>query len=979
MNNPDWPYPGARWWKFDFHTHTPASHDYGQGPDQATLQQITPRDWLLDFMQAGIDCVAVTDHNSGEWIDRLQDALQELAQDQPEGYRPLHLFPGVEVTANGGVHVLALFDVDKTSHVVSRLLGAVRYEGDPGETEVAADCSPLEVVEAVVDAGGVPILAHVDGPSGAWALRGSSLGPLLEANGLFSVEVVDQKHAPPDLYRQRKLKWAWVLGSDSHHPETSSSPRFPGSHYTWIKMAQPSLEGLRLALIDGQGFSVRRSDEDAPFDPFALPDHFIESVEVADARYMGRGEPAHLEFNPWLNAMVGGRGTGKSTVVHALRLTMRRRDELNKLDETSPARVTFNDFDRATEDRSKKGGLRKQTNIHLTLMRNGVRHRLHWRHGDDPVRQEAVDHGGDPASNSSSAGDGIRIRDEFSISVQYPRSSDDPAVEEESEDDWIPSAVQTVTPNRFPVRIFSQGQIVALSGENQQPLLQVIDEAAGVAALQTELVEAEDTFYALRARIREIGSRLRGRADLPVERQDVERKLKRFEDAGHTAVLSAYQRRSRQRREADRQLDVAINAATRIESLADQLQTEELPEGLFTADAEEDREVSAALQTIAEEVRSSANRLREESERLRTALETHRQRLSASTWQAAVDESAEKYDQLVRALRAEGVSDPDEYGRLVQERQRLDAEARTDQSEREERDRLVEQSREQLRAVQQARRALTDARVAFLSDTLAQNRFVRIHVRPYGDDPRVLEQSLRDVLGVIDSRFSKDVLVMDGDSPAGGIVAELLEDLPDGGDQRRDEAERRLQNLKSRFRDACLGNGDFGGNLNNYLKRETERTPVLRDRLMTWFPEDGLSVEYSRGGDGQDFRPIFQASAGQRSAAMLAFLLAHGEEPLVLDQPEDDLDNHLIYDLVVRQIRENKVRRQIIVVTHNPNIVVNGDAEMLHALDFVAGQCRVVQSGSLQEDAIREEVCRVMEGGREAFERRYRRLGRGPA
>ena len=108
---------------------------------------------------------------------------------------------------------------------------------------------------------------------------------------------------------------------------------------------------------------------------------------------------------------------------------------------------------------------------------------------------------------------------------------------------------------------------------------------------------------------------------------------------------------------------------------------------------------------------------------------------------------------------------------------------------------------------------------------------------------------------------------------------------------------------------------------------------------------------------------------------MLAFLLAHGEEPLILDQPEDDLDNHLIYDLVVRQIRENKLRRQIIVVTHNPNIVVNGDAEMLHALDFRQGQCVVAQSGSLQEKDMREEICRVMEGGREAFDRRYRRLG----
>ena len=144
-----------------------------------------------------------------------------------------------------------------------------------------------------------------------------------------------------------------------------------------------------------------------------------------------------------------------------------------------------------------------------------------------------------------------------------------------------------------------------------------------------------------------------------------------------------------------------------------------------------------------------------------------------------------------------------------------------------------------------------------------------------------------------------------------------------------------------------------------------------------WFPEDGLHVEYSRLGDGRNFQPITQASAGQRSAAMLTFLLADGEEPLVLDQPEADLDNHLIYDLIVRQVREQKLKRQIIVVTHNPNLVVNGDPEMVHVLDF-HGQCYVKQKGPLHQDAMREEICRVMEGGREAFERRYRRLGPEP-
>ena len=169
--------------------------------------------------------------------------------------------------------------------------------------------------------------------------------------------------------------------------------------------------------------------------------------------------------------------------------------------------------------------------------------------------------------------------------------------------------------------------------------------------------------------------------------------------------------------------------------------------------------------------------------------------------------------------------------------------------------------------------------------------------------------------------------------------------------------------------------GDFGGHFRNYLQRKLEK-PEFADHIRCWFPEDDLSIEYSRGGDGSDWSSITQGSQGQRSAALLAFLLAFGDEPLILDQPEDDLDNHLIYELIVRQIRENKHRRQLIIVTHNPNVVVNGDAEMVHALDFRTGQCKVVESGALQQPRVREEICRVMEGGREALSRRWARLGR---
>ena len=150
--------------------------------------------------------------------------------------------------------------------------------------------------------------------------------------------------------------------------------------------------------------------------------------------------------------------------------------------------------------------------------------------------------------------------------------------------------------------------------------------------------------------------------------------------------------------------------------------------------------------------------------------------------------------------------------------------------------------------------------------------------------------------------------------------------------------------------------------------------PEAVDRRDLWFPEDSLEVQYSARGDGQRFRSIQEGSPGQKTAALLAFLLSYGNEPLILDQPEDDLDNHLIYGLIVTQLRAIKRRRQVIVVTHNANIAVNGDAELVVALTARGRETQKECEGSLQEQQVRETICAVMEGGRKAFEDRYRRI-----
>jgi energy-coupling factor transporter ATP-binding protein EcfA2 len=935
----NWPYPGSGWWKFDFHTHTPASTDFGKGQDQATLKQMSPKEWLLGYMRAEIDCVAVTDHNSGEWIERLKLALTELETEKHAEFRKLHLFPGVEITANASVHVLAIFDPSCTATDVAKLLGAVKYHGTVGESAVAADCSTIEVVEAIANAKAIPILAHVDWTAGAFKeLSGNSLAPLLESPELFAIEIGNPAAPKPALYQNRKLAWAEVLGSDSHHPSGPAGGHFPGSHYTWVKMEQPSRESLYYALLDGNGISIRRSDDSASFKPFGTPEHFIESVEVTQARFMGRGSPEVFKFSPWFNALIGGRGTGKSTVVHLLRKAYRREGELKALGDQDIAARTFAAFDHTPKSRDDGGGWcrdGKSTVIRITLMRDGVRYRLSWGQ---------LDLG--------------------------------PDVEEETATGWKASATQDVTPERFPIRLFSQGQISSLAGERSQSLLGLIDLAVGAASFKAAIDESQRRYLTLRASQRELTGKLAGRGALVVQIQDVRRKLERFETEHHAEVLKTYQRKTRQEREVKRQFDLVGNVAQQLESAVAEIVVEDLPADLFDPTVPSDAAALLSVQRLHEQVNKVVGELTARINAVRESVSKEQQVLAKSAWETDLKSAKQKYTDLVAALKSQGVNDPSEYGKLVQDRQRLEGEiAKLDALDKQ-RIALAGQADESLLKLKVKRTELSAARETFLKSALSGNPYVRINLEPYGRDVMTLRRSFREAIEVTDDRFEEDILTLSNDEPKSGVVATMLAKFPPSGGTA--EFEKRLDRVKKQLVETCTGadKSHFGGFFKNYLEKRFSERPEFLDRLMVWFPEDTLQVEYSPKGDGKEFTPINRASAGQRAAAMLAFLLAHGEEPIVLDQPEDDLDNHLIYSLVVQQIRANKQRRQIIVVTHNPNIVVNGDAEMNHALDLKGGQCRVVQRGSLQNKAMRKEVCDVMEGGRDAFEKRYRRLGR---
>ena len=950
-----WPYPGARWWKFDFHTHTPASKDTTAWQAAiGTGDELTPKKWLLKYMEAEIDCVAVTDHNSGEWIDRLKAAYVAMKQqadsgNPPEGFRELRLFPGVEISVQGGIHLLAIFDVGTSSSTISSLLGGVGFPAYlHGETDqekglaITRD-SLLIVIDEVIRCGGVVIPAHVDGDkgllqlapdSGRCLLETATVKQVLNKPELLALEWKNHDSPYPSLWNELKPDLASVVGSDCH---TFRGSAIPGSRFTWIKMATPNLEGLRLALLDGQEISVRRSDETPDFNPLQTPEHFIESIEVSNARYMGRGRnPARLPLNPWFNALIGGRGTGKSTVLHALRLAYGREHELPP---SSESLQTFEKFNKVSKNKSQEGALREDTSIQVEVYRDGSRYRLNWQQGSADIVVEEWD---------------------------------------ESEKQFNAADSQLISDQRFPLRLYSQGQIAALAGDNQQALLQVIDTAADTREQQQAFEVIKAAFLATAAQIRDLKKQLSGQEALQLSLQDTQGKLARAEETDPDRVLKNYRDSSRQQRELRRQFDHAAELASRLNGMASELISDDLPDNLF--DANQDQSALTVMQSL----KRAVDQARQDVENAAVTLQVQQQslkiQLKSSEWFSDIDTAQAAYEELKATLQQQGVNDPSEYRRLVDDKQRLEAELKRMDALQAQVDELKQKATQQLENLQTARKAISEKRSQFLQTTLQDNPFVRIELVPYSRDFQAIEASLRKTLNIEDGRFADDIYKeKSGDALDKGVIADLMftADESDSG-QSSDTGtfEQALKNHKENLYRACKGEDQFSARFNSYLKNETDKRLEFADHIFCWFPEDGLQVEYSRKGDGKDFQPIGQASAGQRAAAMLAFLLAYGEEPLVLDQPEDDLDNHLIYNLIVTQIRANKQHRQLIIVTHNPNIVVNGDAELIYALEFGKGQCIVKPPGSLQDQAMREEVCLVMEGGDTAFEKRYKRLGK---
>jgi ABC-type lipoprotein export system ATPase subunit len=152
------------------------------------------------------------------------------------------------------------------------------------------------------------------------------------------------------------------------------------------------------------------------------------------------------------------------------------------------------------------------------------------------------------------------------------------------------------------------------------------------------------------------------------------------------------------------------------------------------------------------------------------------------------------------------------------------------------------------------------------------------------------------------------------------------------------------------------------------LLRTLREQPERRFELDVLDLEDVPRIELQVHGD---WRSADKLSTGQKSAAILPILLMDSEAPLLIDQPEDNLDNSYITDAIIPQLAAIRGRRQLILITHNPNLPVLGDAAQVLVLEADGRNARLVAQSNVE--GVKQHILRLMEGGREAFRLRQQR------
>lgn len=947
-------YRGARFYKCDLQMGTPGDPQHWRGAPMGSSeveQRAAAKAWVDRCYDVGLEVVAITDHNfvSQGFIRLVQHEIER--QKSTRAYR-LTLFPGFEIEADigKGVHALALFSperpLDEINHVLTEcgVPPARTSKGvlAPSRSKLRDIIACVQRRNEVGDYEGVVILAHPTAESGAfnddwvvpWLQSAEFQNPDLLAIELwkppgalstgFRSLLDNGPSCSPEWRRARPI--GWVMSSDAKAltPEENKE-NFIGKRHSWIRMSRPSIMALRQAFLDRDSrirFGSDRPDIVQPAHPF------IRRIEVKNAAFLA---DQAFAFSRNLTTVIGGRGSGKSAMVEFLRAG---------LGQPPPAPANEEAF---KQHRTLRGLLRTspqtasdppETVLRTTVERDG--------------RTWVVESAGGAAPRVVS-GDDVE---------QFSRF--------------------------FPVRVYSQKELAGIAGSGSS-LRGLLDENLG-----SQLGDLSRREEDLSREIRAIDEKLGDRSSLGERRQALETeakdlKLRLDTIAQQAAPLQAWRLVAQEENFVQRIRDEEAQRVVSFGALV-----AEMTSMATAAPADiESWPHATVVKGIAARADMAVETLKKGIEDLlavhvQTMKDVLHEAEEAKRWRSAVAAARAAADSARGELAAKGVDSSafEAYDRLYREKaaQLLEVKAREAAA-------LELLAKRDGRAAQAGRPAV----VGLVSELRAV-----WHEQFEARRTEAAEINKRIPPTEKDTPFAQVEVTQQEDTTE---LEKAFDELPWARNVQTKDALR-----EEVFKVAKAQRKPVGDVLRSWreamLRKEKPAdfpwqpadpkcqvfTRVVTEKVVEEFrlkrPADVVRIRLRRkSGDEVGLVPE-AGSIGQKATAVLAVLLARGEEPLVIDQPEDDLDNAFLFHDLVPLLRNRKERRQLIIVTHNANIPVNGDAELVVALDGSSGRGTArldkqnrVSIGALDRPEVVDAVSEILEGSEEAFRRRREKYG----
>lgn len=939
----------ARFYAVDLHLHSPFSHDWDNSEregserdphlDRIPLGSPIP-DAAIDAYRESIaascrDLVAVTDHNVTSFGERTASKNSSLG---------LTVLPGVElcVTLSDAplirdlrIHVLAVFPEETHSEAMARILPAGTSAEAARDPRAAMPYSSVdELIDLVHQERGLAIAAHVEAENGLRGVYKNTTELLLEPvdgtpeaqqllrrlgdqvkDELVKFDAIQVKPTTDAIHYKGPngdLRVPLIVASDTHSGSELSVGR-PGK-YSFVKMSSPSFSGLRDAL--------KYPDLRVRFET-GLPE--ARPPRLLGLRLFGGKTTTNtffddtiLAFSDNLTCIVGPRGSGKSAAIDALRYLMgyTREESLQQIEKVA-AQVT---------DRQ--------------------------RHTLEQTRIEAM----------------YQAADERLYRLVATYDPQERYVTEVYDLDGQKLNIQDVEScGEFPLRLFGWGELELLAGnpETQRELLDrfipavlalkeaksncygrlvdsrraCIDEARSLGEYFTDseldfrrLNEFEGKFAelntpemerlfgqldAVKAK-REILSSITGKLQIRLDEGDVARALglsKLLEEVEVQEWADSLSARLKPDELDDWMRSTSQSHKARIDAAMGLVQAED--EKIARQEEAAEKEIQEAIgedQAITGDLRNNAKVRYEkasanykEYKRISGRLD----RLLAER-NTVLDEVADYENRIFAARNQEIESIRSKVSLVEDDHYRIG---------------LVLEQRADRQVLQSA---LAAGALSFAGQWRAGKR------------PEILASNLT-------PRALADAL-LNNDTDAIRGLSTRIDDTDYA--YRPTDAERLVADNTPYQDIECLDTAQVDSEKLEKLLRIQE-API----------DDAFFITL---GD----KPIQYCSPGQRCSAMLPVVTLTSQAPLVIDQPEDNLDNRLVSRALFKILAKLKETRQIILATHNPNILVSGDAEQVLLLD---AEGNLETHGSIDDPEIIDAVISLMEGGSEAFGRRHKK------